>query len=286
MTPPRAEVADQLADAGAVAADHRPAARLDVGEIVGVEPGVLHRADHRARIRCRCAMSAARTASHWPKWPETRSAPRPSACAAGARPSPGRWGRSRRRGPGRRAGSSPRSWCGRSCRPWPPRTRRRSPAGIAGKIEPEVALDPAAEVRAPPPPARGRSRRRRRAGRGRGAPGRRRCSAPCGRQVSEARAPCRGGPCLAAPGGAPRTARGEPIRSPSVLDRVDHHDHLPALEARIASILPNSVTSSATRSSSLRPRSAWAISRPRKRSVILTLSPPSRNLVTERILTS
>ena len=92
------------------------------------------------------AFSMPRTASHWPKWPETSSAPRPSARAArkGSQPGP--------------AGSdqAARAWnCGTvtvSIRVRPKlsamarRMRRRSSGGIVGEDQPEVALDAAAQV--------------------------------------------------------------------------------------------------------------------------------------------
>jgi len=52
------------------------------------------------------------------------------------------------------------------------------------------------------------------------------------------------------------------------------------------STLPMACTSSATRFNNSRPRFWWAISRPRNRKVIFTLSPPSRKRNTLRILTS
>ena len=72
----------------------------------------------------------------------------------------------------------------------------------------------------------------------------------------------------------------------AVLARRQHHHHLAAFEPGSISTLAILAMSSLTRLSSLVPSSWCAISRPRKRSVILTLSPSSKKRCIERIFTS
>src|SRR3954468_5477425 len=64
------------------------------------------------------------------------------------------------------------------------------------------------------------------------------------------------------------------------LVRSDHHDHVSALLLGIDSTMASSPRSPTRRSKIFRPRSVWAISRPRNMIVILTLFPAERNRVT------
>ena len=127
------------------------------------------------------AFSAPRTASHWPKWPPTRSAPLP--CGE----------RRLQRGP---AGALPgrlqgaRGWKARAekismkVRPKLSATSRADAAALVGghfrEDQPQIAVDAAAQVGDQCHAAREAARSRRRAGRARAARGRRRASRPAG----------------------------------------------------------------------------------------------------------